>query len=570
MVTEKYRLSSGAWVAYYGPTDATALPPNKVPPVAHFTVTQGSGTDTYRLNLDASSSTDSDGTIVKYSVDFGNGVVVDKATPDFAGFYYTAPGGYTVKLTVTDDAGLTNVFSQGVNVSAPVAANRTPTANFVYAQNAGTTDLSVNATSSTDPDGDTLTYAWNYGDGGTATTATPPQHHYAAAGTYTVTLTVTDSKGAANSKAVPITITAVSTGGGGGTTQTGGDDGINQTGVAGRQQTGSGVVAYNPNAGGDFSAKVNSVGAGNIASLSSGTFTFSNFAIDGGGDPAPTHFWFGAKVTARGLYGAGSASTVIQMNANTSDKGYDVPAQGTYKSNQLQYIIMFRQANAIVDGVHVKGTTQGHFYNGLRFDGNANATLTNSKISAIPGNAGSPPGETFGVNFQNTSGTLLVENVTGDGGGVSAAMFGSNGVTAKCTIRNLYTFNHPYSAGWASWQQRGQMDFYNFQCFGARAFNAERLVGTVNFYDPVWGDPKSQDINPTYESGWTGGLVNIYFSDNAAWQRFLAARSARKYVYPLTNASSVSLGVNRDTVKVFVGGVRKTTSDYIRWGGALA
>lgn len=564
MVTEKFRLSNGAWLAYYGPTDSTAVPPNKVPPVAKFTFTQGTGADSYRLNVDASGSTDSDGTIVKYNVDFGNGVNVDKTTPDFLGFYYTQPGGYVVKLTVTDDAGLTNSTTQNVSVSAPVT-NQAPVANFVYSQNAGTTDLSVNGTSSSDPDGDALTYAWNYGDGSTATSATPAQHHYAAAGTYNVTLTVTDSKGATNAKTVAVTIAPITSNpGGGGGTQTGGDNGINQTGVAGRQQTGSGIVAYNASAAGDFSAKVNSVGASNICSLPAGTFTFNNFSIDGGGTE-PTRFWFGARITARGIYGAGSASTVIQMNPNTSDKSNDIPAQGTYQSNQLQYIIMFRQSNCVVDGVHIKGTTQGHLYNGLRFDGNTNVTLTNSKISNIPGNAGSPPGETFGVNFQNTAGTLIVKNVTGDGGGVSAAMLGSNGNTAKATVTNLYTFNHPYSAGWASWQQKGNMDFYNFKCLGARAFNAERIVGVANFYDPIFGDPKSQDFNPTYEPGWVGGSINVYFSTQQAWNNFLAARTNRKYIYCVTNASSRNLGVTKDTVKVFVNGVRQSGTNYIQW-----
>jgi PKD repeat protein len=59
--------------------------------------------------------------------------------------------------------------------------------------------LTLVATGSTDPQGETLTYAWNFGDGGTAT-GVVAQHTYAQAGTYTVSLTVTDTSGLSDTK----------------------------------------------------------------------------------------------------------------------------------------------------------------------------------------------------------------------------------------------------------------------------------------------------------------------------------------------------------------------------------
>ena len=72
--------------------------------------------------------------------------------------------------------------------------NQPPTAAFTTAAS-GTLGVTVNGSSSTDPDGDTLTYAWTFGDGATATGATPAVHTYASAGTYTIGLTVNDGHG---------------------------------------------------------------------------------------------------------------------------------------------------------------------------------------------------------------------------------------------------------------------------------------------------------------------------------------------------------------------------------------
>ncbi len=58
---------------------------------------------------------------------------------------------------------------------------------------------SLDATTSTDPDGTVASYAWDFGDSSPAGAGVKPTHTYATAGTYSVTLTVTDNKGATNS-----------------------------------------------------------------------------------------------------------------------------------------------------------------------------------------------------------------------------------------------------------------------------------------------------------------------------------------------------------------------------------
>ncbi|HEY6739139.1 MAG TPA: PKD domain-containing protein, partial [Actinopolymorphaceae bacterium] len=72
------------------------------------------------------------------------------------------------------------------------APNRTPQADFSVSCSELTCD--VDASASTDPDGDVESYAWDFGDGDTGSGVTA-SHTYADAGTYPITLTVTDDRG---------------------------------------------------------------------------------------------------------------------------------------------------------------------------------------------------------------------------------------------------------------------------------------------------------------------------------------------------------------------------------------
>ena len=147
-------------------------------------------------SLDASTSTDSDGTIASYAWDFGDGA---SGTGKTASHRFTAGGTYPVKLTVTDDRG----GSASATKSVIVPDNQAPTAAFTSSSDALV--ASVDGSGSTDADGTVASYAWDFGDGSTGTGATAT-HSYAAAGTYQVKLTVTDDEGATGSvtKAVVI------------------------------------------------------------------------------------------------------------------------------------------------------------------------------------------------------------------------------------------------------------------------------------------------------------------------------------------------------------------------------
>lgn len=94
-------------------TPPVVTPPANAAPAAAFT---SSNVD-LKASVDASTSTDSDGTIASYAWNFGDGATATGAT---ASHDYAAAGSYQVVLTVTDNAGATGTVTKTVTVTAPV------------------------------------------------------------------------------------------------------------------------------------------------------------------------------------------------------------------------------------------------------------------------------------------------------------------------------------------------------------------------------------------------------------------------------------------------------------------
>jgi gliding motility-associated-like protein len=126
------------------------------------------------------------GTIRSWHYDFGDGSQQTFNAPPF-NHTYNMLGGYTVTLTVTDNAGCTNAFTYPTDilVTRPEAGFRAdtfycPLAALPFA------DTSTGAG---------LTYQWRFGDGGTSTLQNPTHSYPDGTNQYTVTLIVTDISG---------------------------------------------------------------------------------------------------------------------------------------------------------------------------------------------------------------------------------------------------------------------------------------------------------------------------------------------------------------------------------------
>src|SRR5207247_1583984 len=85
------------------------------PPVAVASATPTSGTSPLAVNFSSAGSSDSDGSIVAYDWDFGDGGTSTAANPSHT---YNAAGTYTATLVVTDNLGAKATNSLVVTVSA--------------------------------------------------------------------------------------------------------------------------------------------------------------------------------------------------------------------------------------------------------------------------------------------------------------------------------------------------------------------------------------------------------------------------------------------------------------------
>jgi PKD repeat protein len=160
-------------------------------PSASYTLACSSRTCT----VDASGSSDTDGTIASYVWNFGDGTA---ASGQAATHPYSNWGTYTVTLTVTDNGGATGTQGQTLSI-----VNTPPVAAFTLA--CGSLTCTANGSGSSDADGPLGNYAWNFGDG-TAASGQTVTHTYSASGSYTIGLTVTDNDAATSTTTRQVTV----------------------------------------------------------------------------------------------------------------------------------------------------------------------------------------------------------------------------------------------------------------------------------------------------------------------------------------------------------------------------
>ncbi len=129
------------------------------------------------------SSSISQGEIVSYTWDFGNGHSSSIENPVFT---YTQTGNYNVELTTVSDKGCINSLNKVVEIYPNPYVNFTKD-DVCFGNNAGFTN------GSNIPPPGSLTYNWNFGDGNTSN-STDAEHSYLQDGTFSVTLTATSDR----------------------------------------------------------------------------------------------------------------------------------------------------------------------------------------------------------------------------------------------------------------------------------------------------------------------------------------------------------------------------------------
>lgn len=177
-------------------------------PLARFTATPKFAYPPYEPTFDASASSSPDGAIVSYEWDFGDG---ETGTGVVVTHIYEEKGLYEVTLVVTDSNGKT-----GARIEVVEALNRTPTARFTHSPFyvAAHIPVRLDASESTDPDGEIVQYLWSFGDG-TTDEGMIVEHEYVQPGWKpTITLTVVDENGASSNTSKQINVVGCDTCGG--------------------------------------------------------------------------------------------------------------------------------------------------------------------------------------------------------------------------------------------------------------------------------------------------------------------------------------------------------------------
>lgn len=170
-------------------------------PQASFVIKGNGSNAPATLMFDASSSTDSDGTIVSYVWDFGDG---NGANGELTEHEYQIAGDYLVKLTVTDNRGGQHTFVLPVHLEFVPKA---PTAALTVSVLRGVAPLVVEfgSDNSFDPDGEIVEYVWHF-ENGERRTGSFIDYTFQQPGTFHVELEVFDSDGLSDIDTVDITV----------------------------------------------------------------------------------------------------------------------------------------------------------------------------------------------------------------------------------------------------------------------------------------------------------------------------------------------------------------------------
>jgi hypothetical protein len=263
--------------------------------------------------------------------------------------------------------------------------------------------------------------------------------------------------------------------------------------------TGTGYVAWETlwAAGDNLRSVVAKVRNGDVLTLPTGTFEFADFN-DGG-----SNYGLLLPAACGGLWGSGSgadgsAATVLQMTANSSTKASLVPAQATGDTNPL-FLVRSGNDGTVFKNFQLKGTAQGHLYNGLRISGSSSNPVAGGTVDGVfhngcnPGNASSQPGETFAFSTNHTD-NVQVLNCLFDGrdvgAGAGSSLIGHNSSTNTLITDTVCQYAW-YGHGVTYWQCDGihtvrlTSQFNGWGGVGGHGINHENTGGTILHESPT-------------------------------------------------------------------------------------
>jgi N-acetylneuraminic acid mutarotase len=158
------------------------------------------------VNLSASGSADTDGRLVAYDYDFGDGNRTGWTFSEKANHSYMKPGTYNATVKVKDDDGFVSEPSPAVKITVQ---NRPPVTGASVTPETGNTStvfkFLVPKGETYDPDGTIVSYFWDFGDG-TNATSTTATHKFLTKGFFEVRFIVTDNWGATTEQVIDIVV----------------------------------------------------------------------------------------------------------------------------------------------------------------------------------------------------------------------------------------------------------------------------------------------------------------------------------------------------------------------------
>jgi PKD repeat protein len=155
---------------------ASYIASTKKPPVAAFTASMVKGPAPLNVTVDAASSTRGSGRITSYKWDFGDGNA-DRTNRQKLPYVYNTGGKHVLRLTVTDDAGLSDSTNREISVDKQIVPAWTGKRIISGQRSVATLSLMVKDPSGAPVPGASVTATFSGGDARTLTSTTSASGH---------------------------------------------------------------------------------------------------------------------------------------------------------------------------------------------------------------------------------------------------------------------------------------------------------------------------------------------------------------------------------------------------------